>query len=80
MITIIIVTKTTTLVTKATARKLVATTYAVFVHVSVFLLSGRVVVLIGSLKLPIRFPQSTVCTANVHVLWLIGTSVQVTVA
>ena len=37
--------------------------------------------LIGSLALPVIFPQVTVCTAkvHVHVLLLIGMSVQVTV-
>ena len=75
-----IVMKTTTLVIKATARELVATTYAVLVHVhvSVFLLSSKVVVLNGLLKLPTRFPQTTVCTANMHGLPLVGTSVQLT--
>ena len=36
-------------------------------------------ILIGSLKFPAMFTQTTVCTANVHVLPLVGTSVQVTV-
>ena len=71
MITVIVM-KTPTLVTKATARELVATTYAVFVHV-------HVSVFVGSLKLPTRFSQTTVCTANMHVLPSVGTSVQVTV-
>ena len=33
----------------------------------------------SSLQLPVRFPQITVCTANLHTLPLVGTSVQVTV-
>ena len=71
--------KTTTLVIKATARELVATTYAVLVHVhvSVFLLSSKVVVLNGLLKLPTRFPQTTVCTANMHghpISWYVSTT------
>ena len=79
MITMVVM-KTTTLVIKATARELVATTYAVLVHVhvSVFLLSSKVVVLNGLLKLPTRFPQTTVCTANMHGLPLVGMSVQLT--
>ena len=37
-------------------------------------------VMIGSLTFPTRFPQVTVCTANMHiVLPLLSTSVQVTV-
>ena len=38
-----------------------------------------VFMLIGLLKLPEIFPQTTVCTAKVHTLSLVGTSVQVTV-
>jgi hypothetical protein len=34
--------------------------------------------MIGSLILPTRLPQSTVCMANVHTLFSVGTSVQVT--
>ena len=37
-----------------------------------------VVTTTGSLLLPIRVPQSTVCVANVHELFSVGTSVQVT--
>ena len=76
----IVVVKTTTLVIKATARELVVIRYAVLVHVSVLLLSSDVVVytLIESLSLPTRFPQATVCIENVHLLLLVGTSVQVT--
>ena len=35
-------------------------------------------ILIGSLALPVRISQSTVCTAKLHSLPLVGTSVQVT--
>ena len=35
--------------------------------------------LIGLLSLPVIFPQTSVCMANVHTLPLVGTSVQVTV-
>ena len=36
-----------------------------------------VVTITGSLLSPIRLPQSTVCIANVHTLFLVDTSVQV---
>ena len=39
-----------------------------------------IAMVIRSLKLPTTLPQSTVCTAILHTLSLIGTSVQVTVA
>ena len=39
----------------------------------------KVVTLNESLKSPTMLPQTTVCTANVHVVPLVGTSVQVTV-
>ena len=38
----------------------------------------RVFTLMGSLKLPVIFPQTTVCMAKLHSLLLAGTSVQVT--
>ena len=38
-----------------------------------------VVMLMGLLKLPVMFPQTTVCTAKLHTLSLVCTSVQVTV-
>ena len=80
MITIVVM-KTTTLVIKPTARELVAIMYAVFVHVSALFLSSDVVIFtrIGTLELPIRFPHSTGCIAHMHILWLVGMSVQVTV-
>ena len=37
-----------------------------------------VFMLIGLLKLPVIFPQTTVCMAKLHFLLLVGTSVQVT--
>ena len=37
-----------------------------------------VVTITGSLLSPIRLPQSTACIANVHTLFSVGTSVQVT--
>ena len=37
-----------------------------------------VVTVTESLLLPIRVPQSTVCIANVHTLFSVGISVQVT--
>ena len=43
---------------------------------------GKRMPMIGSLVslvLPVIFPQTTVCMANVHMLPLVGTSVQVTV-
>ena len=41
---------------------------------------GSVAILIGSLKLPVILPQTTVCTANGHIVMLssFGTTVQVT--
>ena len=39
----------------------------------------KVVTLAESLRLPTISPQITVCTANIHVVPLVGTSVQVTV-
>ena len=39
----------------------------------------KVVTLTESLRLPTMLPQTTVCTANVHIVPLVGTSVQVTV-
>ena len=76
---VIVIVKITTLVIKTTTKELVAISCAVHVRVSVFLFSSEVVVFIGSLELPTRFPQSTVCTANKHTLLLVGMSVQVTV-
>ena len=35
--------------------------------------------IIGSLIFPMMFPQTTVCIANIQVVPLVGTSVQVTV-
>ena len=37
-------------------------------------------ILIGSLSLPVIFPQTTVCMAKVHTIPSVGTSVQVRVA
>ena len=81
MITMAVV-KTTTLVVSATTRELMVARYAVLVHISMLLLPCGVVVcpytLNGSLILPIRLPQSTVCTAKLHIISSLGTLVQVT--
>ena len=78
MITMAVV-KTTTLVISATTRELMVARYAVLVHASALFLSPDVVVTItGSLLLPTRLPQNTVCIANMHTLFSIGTSVEVT--
>ena len=45
---------------------------------SVGILMGYKMILIGLLIFPARIPQVTVCTANMHVPPLVGTSVQVT--
>ena len=72
--------KTTTPVISATTMELMVARYAVLVHMSVLILSSNVVVvtIIGSLLLPIRLPQATVCIANMHTLFSAGTLVQVT--
>ena len=78
MITMAVV-RITTLVISATTRELMVAIYAVLVHMSALFLSCDVIVTItGSLLLPIRLPQSTVCIANVHMLFSAGMSVQVT--
>ena len=41
--------------------------------------SKFILTLIGLVALPVIFPQTTVCTANVHTVVFIGMSVQVTV-
>ena len=78
MITMAVV-KTTALVISATTRELMVARYAVLVLMSALFLSCNVVcMMIGSLISPIRLPQATVCIANVHTLFSVGTSVQVT--
>ena len=71
--------KTTTLVISATTRELMVARYTLLVHVSALFLSCDVVVvtITGSLLLPTRLPQSTVCIANMHTLFSVGMSVQV---
>ena len=85
--------KTTTQTIRAIARELVDIMYAVLVSelcilrfsVVCWLSVGPIcsvalkMILIGSLPLPVIFPHTTVCMANVHKLPLVGTSVQVTV-
>ena len=79
MITMAVV-RITTLVISATTRELMVARYAVLVHMSALFLSCNVSVctITESLLLPIRVPQATVCIANVHTLFSVGTSVQVT--
>jgi hypothetical protein len=72
--------KATALVINTTTRELIVARYAVLVHESAVFLSCDVVVvtITGSLLLPMRLPQATVCMANMHTLLSAGTSVQVT--
>ena len=75
-------TRITTLVISATTGELMVARYAVLVHISMLLLPCGVVVcpytLNVSLTLPIILSQSTVCTAKLHIVSSLGTSVQVT--
>ena len=77
----ITVVKTVTLTIKAVAKEVIDIMQAVFItNLCMPRLCGVLVyTLTGSLSLPVIFPQTTVCTANVHTLPLVGTSVQVVV-
>ena len=80
MITVAIV-KTITIAIKATARELVAIKYACTIALPVFMImycDSAVCTLIVLLVLPTRLPHKTVCIANVHRLFSVGASVQVT--
>ena len=60
------------LTTENTARELIAAIYTVIMSV------GYRFMLILLLKLPVIFPQTTVCTVRAQLLPLVGISVQVT--
>ena len=65
---------------KAVARELMDAMYMVLVSELSCIGCGILVfTLIGSLVLPVIFPQTTVCRAKVHVLPFVCISVQVTV-
>ena len=79
LIITITVMKTTTLTIIAVAMELIDIMYALLVSKSCMpsVSMGCKFTLIGSPPLPVIFPQTTVCTANMHTLPLVGISVQV---
>ena len=74
----IIVMETSTLMIKAVARQLIDIVDAISILDSTIFAEERLTT-VGSLLLPTTFSQATVCKASIHLLWLVGTSVQVTV-
>ena len=67
----VIIIETAMLTVKAEARELIDIMYTILL-----LLRKSVFIWIGSLMLPVIFPQATVCIVNVHALinWYISTS------